>query len=64
MLMMEDHEGVFGFGEQKKTGFLIDLVDHCASKLNEPSELAIAKIIALYVVSKYVNSAEDVNVFF
>lgn len=63
MLMMEDHEGVFGYGEHKKTGFLIDLVDHCTSKLNEPSELAMAKIIVLYVLSKYINSTEDANVF-
>ena len=41
----------------------MDLVEHCTSKLSEAAQLAIAKIIVLYVVSRYANATEDINVF-
>ena len=41
----------------------MDLVEHCTSKLNDPSDLAVPKIILLYVVSKYANATENKDVF-
>ena len=61
--MMDEESNRQFIREEKKRTFLMDLVEHCTSKLNEPSDLAIPKIIVLYVVSKYINVTEDVNVF-
>jgi hypothetical protein len=41
----------------------MDLVEHCTSKLSDPSDVATPKIILLYVVSKYVNTTENQDVF-
>ncbi len=41
----------------------MDLVEHSTSKLIDPSDLAVPKIILLYVISKYVNAIENHDVF-